>query len=987
MVNRKQNNLKSKNSKLENTSISINSICNEISSNIFEMFSNGIIIEDSNGIILDVNNNFCDLMLYNREELVGKKIHILTHPDVRKQVDKNIERLLKGEYLKHREKSIRKDGSICYVKLKEKSVTFPNGQKGIVCFIEDISDQLETKEALKESEERYSKLLDLSPEAIAIHQNGKFIYVNNSAVILIKAKSKEELIGKSVLSIVHPDYRELAITRIQNMIKYGKDVPMVEEKFVCLDGTFIDVEIKAMPIVYKGKPAIQVVARDITKYKISELSIKKKNQELENLLETARHLTQSIDVKDVLNKVATGAMEILNASSFGVYLLEKDGETLNPVVAIDPEYEEELLATKIKVHNSLTGKSVLAKKGLIFNDISNEQSAYQIPGTPEEIDERIIAVPFLVEDKVLGALIVSRMGTLFTEEELALTETYATYASAALKNAQLFNSLQTEVDERKQAQKKTYELNLQYESFIQNSLVGIWKLGFADKIPINLPVNKLAENIFYNGIFIDCNDAFAKMYNYSSKEKIIGTKNSEQNIDHENSIYSLEKFVKNNFKTEIIDSQETDKDGTIKHFRKSYFGVIDKGFLIWVWGIQIEITEQKRLEAQLLQSQKMEAVGTLAGGISHDFNNFLTVINGYAQISLKRMDENDPLFRYINTILKAGKKAEDLTRQLLAFSRKQIFQAKVIDLNSLIISLEHMLRRFISEDIEMEMILSKENPAIKADPGQIEQIFMNLIVNARDAVNHNKQRIKKKKITIETAITNLDENYVKNHPGSKVGKYAYISVTDTGIGIEDEIKEKIFEPFFTTKEKSQGTGLGLATVYGIVKQNNGSIYVYSEKEYGTTFKIYWPIADEIRIIDEDTKFADFELNGNEAILLVEDDEEVRGFASTALQNLGYSIFEAENGKQALKFVNDSNKKAKLNIDLLVTDMVMPEMNGKELANELKKIYPGTKIIFTSGYTDNHIVQSGNLDKGINFIQKPFSEKTLAHKIRTVLDKQ
>jgi PAS domain S-box-containing protein len=835
-----------------------NSIGQEQYSLLFEMSSECILIGDDKGIILDVNPAFCELMKYEREELIGQKIHIITHPDIRNQVNENIKRLLAGENLKHKEKSIRKDGSLCYVRLNEMKIELSDGSTGILSIAKDITRQLE------------------------------------------------------------------------------------------LDNFLV-----------------------------------RKSYELQNLLITAKHLTQSLDIKDVLNKIATGAMEILNASSFGVYLLEEDGETLNPVVAIDPEYEEEILATKIEVGNSLTGQSVLAKKGLIFNEINIEEDAYQIPGTPVELEEKIIAVPFIVEDEVLGALIISRMGSDFIEEELAITETYAAYASAALRNAQLFNSLQQEVEERKSAQKKTFELNLQYESFIQNSLVGIFKLGFDEKIPVNLPSRKLAEKIIYNGIYIDCNDAFATMYNYSSKEDVIGTRNSDQIINREESISRIEKFVKNNYKTEIIDSQESDKDGNVKHFRNSYFGVIDKEHLVWVWGIQIEITEQKRLEAQLVQSQKMEAVGTLAGGISHDFNNFLTVINGYAQISLKRMEENDPLYRYINTILKAGKKAEDLTRQLLAFSRKQIYQAKIVDLNSLITSFEHMLRRFISEDISMNMILSLKNPAIKADPGQIEQIFMNLIVNSRDAIKQGSEHLKEKKITIETAITNLDANYIKNHPGSKVGNFAYISVSDTGVGIDKEIKEKIFEPFFTTKDKSHGTGLGLATVYGIVKQNNGSIYVYSEKGYGTTFKIYWPIADDTQISEDHEKHSESMMKGSETLLLVEDDEEVRGFASTALQNLGYTVYEAENGKRALEFIKAESK---LNLDLLVTDMVMPEMNGKELANELMKINPETKIIFTSGYTDNHIVQSGNLDKNVNFIQKPFSEQTLARKIRTVLDK-
>lgn len=973
---------KNNNKAIRNDSISIDFLCKEINLNILEMFSSGIIIEDDKGIILDVNNNFCELMLYKREELINNKVDILTHPDAKNQIYNNIKKILNGEYLKHTEKSIRKDGSICYVKLKEKSIVFPNGQKGIICLVEDISDHYETKEALKETEERYQKLIGLSPEAIAIHQDGKFIYANKSAINLIKAKSEEELIGKSVLNIVHPDYKDIAAQRIQAMLHKGEDVPMVEEKFICSDGTIIDVEVKAIPIDFKGKPAIQVIARDITKRKRSEESIKRKNQELENLLQTARHLTQSIDVKDVLNKIATGAMEILNAFSFGVYMLEEDGMTLNPVVAIDPEYREEILATKIRVDNSLTGKSILAKKGLIFNNVYSEEDAYQIPGTPVEQEERIIVVPFIVEDKVLGALLISRDGKNFTEEELALTETYATYASAALKNAQLFNSLQQEIEERKSAQKKSYELNLQYESFIQNSLVGIWKLGFDEKIPISLPARDIAEKMVYNGIFLECNDAFAKMYGYSSTKEVIGLSNKILSNEHEELIKQKEAFVKNKFKTEIVDTQEIDKKGDLRNFRNSYFGVVEDGYLVWVWGIQIEITEQKRLEAQLIQSQKMEAVGTLAGGISHDFNNFLTVINGYAQISLKRMKDNDPLFRYINTILKAGKRAEELTRQLLAFSRKQIYQAKVIDLNSLISSLESMLRRFISEDIEMEVILSSKNPTIKADPGQIEQILMNLIVNARDAIRQKDTNLIEKKITIETTITKLDHNYVKDHPGSKVGKFAHFSVTDTGIGIHDSIKSKIFEPFFTTKDKSRGTGLGLATVYGIVKQNNGSVYVYSEQGLGTTFKIYWPIAEDTNRIEKQDEYYESDFTGNESIFLVEDDDEVRGFATTALKDLGYKVYEAENGKKALEFLK-ANPDIKL--DLLVTDIVMPEMNGKELSIEIKKLSPKTKIIFTSGYTDNHIVKRGNLDKDIVFVQKPFSQNTLARKIRTVLN--
>jgi nitrogen-specific signal transduction histidine kinase len=398
--------------------------------------------------------------------------------------------------------------------------------------------------------------------------------------------------------------------------------------------------------------------------------------------------------------------------------------------------------------------------------------------------------------------------------------------------------------------------------------------------------------------------------------------------------------------------------------------------------VKEDITERKRVEEeratlqeQLRQSQKMEAIGQLAGGVAHDFNNLLTVIKGYCQLSLVEIKESTPIRDTFEVINKAADKATDLTRQLLAFSRRQIMEAIVLDLNELLQNLEKMLRRIIGEDIELVTSLKQDLGRVKADPGQIEQVVMNLAVNAKDAMS------KGGKLIIETANAELDEAYARTHVAVTPGPYVMIAVSDTGTGMTPEVRDRVFEPFFTTKGKGKGTGLGLSMVYGIVKQSSGNIWVYSEPGKGTTFKIFLPRVDEPVEKLKVQETVEEVLRGSETILVVEDDKEVRNLAVRILKRQGYTVLDGSYGDEAFNVCRQHRGP----IHLLLTDVVMPGMDGRALSESLSQLHPEMKVLYMSGYTDDAIVRHGVMAKGVNYIQKPFTVDALTKKVREVLE--
>ncbi|HET7791236.1 MAG TPA: PAS domain-containing protein [Gemmatimonadales bacterium] len=389
-----------------------------------------------------------------------------------------------------------------------------------------------------------------------------------------------------------------------------------------------------------------------------------------------------------------------------------------------------------------------------------------------------------------------------------------------------------------------------------------------------------------------------------------------------------------------------------------------------------DVTDLKQLEDQYRQSQKMEAVGRLAGGVAHDFNNLLTAITGYADLLLEDLPAGGPHRADVREIRAAASRATDLTRQLLAFSRQQVLQPKVLDLNAVVRDAQSLLQRVIGEDVRLEIHLTPEPGRVKADPGQLEQVIINLAVNARDAMP------KGGRLTIGTDIVRLDEAFARTHHLAVQGPHVMLAVTDTGTGIPLELQAHIFESFFTTKERGKGTGLGLATVYGIVKQSGGAIWVYSEPGKGATFKVYLPQVEELaELLDAARHPATPPPAGTETILLAEDDPAVRAIAREILDRAGYTVLLAPSGQQAL----DAAKQFPGEIHLLMTDVVMPGMSGRQLAEALLAVRPGVRALFTSGYTDDVVLRHGVLEEGVPYLQKPFTADALARKVREVLD--
>jgi PAS domain S-box-containing protein len=721
------------------------------------------------------------------------------------------------------------------------------------------------------------------------------------------------------------------------------------------------VDLVILDIVMPGMDGIEVLQRIKEEYKDTEVIIITGYADKEKAIATFR-----LGVYDFIEKPFE-SKEILNTISHCLNQLNLEREVAEKTKELTIEKERLLvtlcsigdgvIATDIegkivlinKVAEGLTGwtqEEAVGKPHYEVFQIINEKTRK----VPEDPISRVIRNGLIV-GLANHTVLVSRDGTerVIADSGSPIRDKDGNVIGVVL----VFR----DVTERRKAEEELRKSEEKYRTLFEES---------KDVVFISMPEGKL----------LDINPAGVKLLGYSSKDELL-------NVDIVRDLYfnpqDREKYQQALKQHGFVKDYELilkKKDGERVIVLSTTTAVRDeKGNIVSYRGIMRDVTEQRRLEVQLLQAQKMEAVGTLTGGIAHEFNNMLTTIIGYGKLLYEEMIADDPLKHNVEMIIASSDRAANLIQSLLTFSREQIIKLMPVNLHKIVKKVEKLLLRVIDEDIELKVILTDKDLVVNVDSGQIEQVLINLATNARDAMPGGGC------LTISTELVELDEEYLKRYNYGKPGEYALISVTDTGAGMDSRTRERIFEPFFTTKEVGKGTGLGLSMVYGIIKQHNGYINVYSELGKGTTFKIYLPVI-ELEVKEIETAIPTAPAGGTETILLAEDDKEVRNLIKDILQKFGYKVIEAVDGEDTIKkFMDDKDK-----IQLLILDVIMPKKSGKEAYAEIKNIRPDVKALFTSGYAAETIFKKGLFEEGIHLVSKPLLPKELLKKVREVLDK-
>ncbi|MGD1082014.1 MAG: PAS domain S-box protein [Candidatus Sulfotelmatobacter sp.] len=528
---------------------------------------------------------------------------------------------------------------------------------------------------------------------------------------------------------------------------------------------------------------------------------------------------------------------------------------------------------------------------------------------------------------------------------------------------------------RRKAEEALRESEERYRAFVEQSSEGIFRMEYCPPVPCDLPIAEQLVLGRKNGYLAECNDALARMYGRASAEELLGKPLSDFLILNDPGTRQfMENFIRDGYRTTDQESYEMDSHGQKKIFRNTMSGMVVDGHWVRTWGITRDVTERVHLEEQLRNAQQLEAIGRLAGGVAHDFNNILSVIMGHGELLLAASAGDERARNGLQQIRRAADRAASLTQQLLAFGRKQVLQPKVLVLNDVVADVQKMLSRVIGEDIELVASLHPALLSVKADPGQVEQVLMNLAINARDAMPHGG------KLMMETSNVDVSMEQARDLDLAP-GRYVMLRVADSGHGMDAGTLSHIFEPFFTTKPMGKGTGLGLATVYGIVKQSGGSIQVKSEVGHGTTFRIYFPAAEGSTSQREEAVGSGKVGGGTETILIAEDEPDLRELTRIFLEAYGYKVLEASSAEQAIQTADGFHER----IDLLLTDVIMPGMSGSQLAEKILSKRPQTRIVYMTGYTDDMVVQYKVLEPGVQLLQKPFTKVDLALKVRSTLD--
>ena len=790
-------------------------------------------------------------------------------------------------------------------------------------------------ESLETRAQYLEQLFQSLPDGLSIIGDGQCVQSVNDAFKRMFGYDDWELLGQPLDSLVVPPERLAEAHWMTECVERGECITL-ETQRRCKDGTLLDVSVSCAPLMVGGKKvASYAIYRDISEHKQAEALSSA-------LYRVAEKTSSAHDLQQFFAAIHGIVDELMYARNFYIALQDPETQLLSFPYFVD---EEDAAPAPRKLGRGLTeyvlrtGEPLLASPE-VFNQLV-KRGEVDLIGAPS-LDW--MGVPLKVGTHTFGALVVQSYSKNFRFRER--DREILTFVSRQMASA-------IELKRNEQALRRS---EARYRSLVQSAVYGIYRSTLESK-------------------FLDVNPALIVMLGYSSAEEVLALDPRQDVFVNEGEQARLIEEFRRAGRMDGVEVRWKRKDGSAITVRISGSAVSSEDEPADVLEAIVEdVTERRALEDQFRQAQKMEAVGRLAGGIAHDFNNLLMVICGYTEVMLEQLSADHPLQDKVRAVQQASDRATTLTRQLLAFSRKQLLELKIVDVNTIVKDMERLLRPLIGENVELTTSLAKTIGCARADAGQLEQVIMNLVVNAKDAMPSGGR------IVIQTSNVTVDDSYRGEHTFIHPGDYVVISVSDTGLGMDKDTQSRIFEPFFTTKEKGKGTGLGLSTVYGIIKQSGGYIFVQSEIGRGTTFTIYLPSVEgpkESTGAAPDWRSA---AGGSETVLLVEDEESVRQLVRDTLEAKGYHVIEAENGHAGLAAAEAHSGK----IDLVITDVVMPAMGGHELAKRLKEARPAIKVLYLSGYTEDAIVDQGSGENSKAFLQKPFTLQNLARKVREVL---
>lgn len=891
------------------------------------------------GRYIEVNDSFLSLSEYTREEVIGRtslELNLWADPADRACL---VEPLRRHEPVRDLELKFRSKSGRTGLTLVSADHIELGGQACLLMVCRDLTSQKQKEREVQRQQDFLRKVLDANPNLVFVKDwDGKFTLANR-AVAEIYGTTPEGLVGKTGADLKSKK------EEVEKFLRDDREVMGTgKEKLIAMEpvtdtrtGKVRWFQTRKTPLFSAEGKATHVlgVSTDVSEHRHAA----QLQAALYRIAETA---SSPADLQSMFAAIHAIVGGLMDARNFYIALYDPVTGLLSFPYFVD---EEDVTPAPKKLGKGLTeyvlrtGQPLLASPET-FDDLVRRGEAETV-GAPS-LDW--LGVPLKAGEQTFGVLVVQsyKENVRFSGPDKEIL----TFVSQQVANA----------IEHKRSEEALRRSEASYRSLIEGAAYGIYRSDMT-------------------GNLLEVNPALVEILGYASEAELL-SRNLAADVyadPAERARLIAEHDKQDRFRGVEVNWKR--KDGSILAVRLTGRPVVDeKGQLEYFEGIVENVAERRALEEQLRQSQKMEAVGQLAGGIAHDFNNLLEVIMGYSDLLTEGLPVGDPLRRQAEEIYKAGKRAAGLTRQLLAFSRKQVLQPRVLDLNVIVTDLTKLLRRTIGEHIEFTAKLSPTLARVKADPNQIEQILMNLAVNARDAMPHGGS------LRLETANVRVDEKLAQQHAGLRPGDYVLLAVADTGSGMDLKIQARVFEPFFTTKEKGKGTGLGLATVYGIVKQSDGYISVESAPGQGTTFHIYLPRVEAPAAPAPAPSEKPASTTGSETILLVEDEESVRRLARAFLENRGYKVLEARDGAHAVEICEERNQ----TIHLMVTDVVMPKMGGRELAQRVAVLRPEIRVLFVSGYTGDSLILPG---PHAAFLEKPFGPADLIKKVREMLDQK